>query len=44
MARALSMMRVRTQPGQSTDTPMPSGASVGRMPSDSATTPYLVTL
>ena len=42
--RAESMIWVRIKPGHSTETPMPRGASSTRRPSDSATTPYLVTL
>jgi len=38
------MICVRMKPGHSTDTPIPRGASSRRRPSDSATTPYLVTL
>src|SRR5262245_9937156 len=34
---------VRIKPGHRTDTPIPRGASVWRSPSDSATTPYLLT-
>src|SRR5262245_57391362 len=37
-------MLVRMKPGQRTDTPMPRGPSSLRSPSDSATTPYLLTL
>src|SRR5215467_10503313 len=38
------MICVRTMPGHRTDTPIARGASVTRSPSDSATTPYFVTL
>src|SRR5689334_14424205 len=34
---------VRTKPGHRTDTPIPRVASTARNPSDSATTPYLLT-
>ena len=37
-------MLVRMKPGQSTETPILRGASSTRRPSESETTPYLVTL
>ena len=37
-------MRVRMNPGHSTETPILRGASSTRSPSDRATTPYLLTL
>src|SRR6476646_7561124 len=39
-----SMIWVRTNPGHSTDTPIPRGANSLRKPSERATTPYLDTL
>src|SRR5215471_12452738 len=44
MLRREPTICVRMKPGHSTDTPMPRGASVMRIPSDNATTPYLDTL
>ena len=38
------MMLVWMKPGHSADTPIPRGANATRRPSDSPTTPYLVTL